>query len=166
MSKIKTIGIPLALFLLALDQASKYVALAFYEQFGYYSYPIIGEYLKLTFAKNHGAAFSLAFSQNPQTNNYIFSTLTFFAVFFIIYLLSKSKKVLEILAFYFIIAGALGNFTDRILQGFVIDFIDCDFPNIILQRWPVFNLADSYICIAVSLFVIQTIKEKNEKKNN
>ncbi len=166
MLKSKIIGIPVALVLLALDQASKYIALAFFQKFGYYSYPLIGEYLKLTFAKNYGAAFSLSFSQNPIANNYIFSILTFFALFFIVFLLIKSKKNAEIFGFYLVIAGALGNFADRILQGFVIDFIDCDFPNIIIQRWPVFNLADSYILIAISLFIFQIIKEKNEKEND
>ena len=145
MSKTKIIGIPVVFILVGLDQLSKYIALAFFEKFGYFSYPIIGNYLKFTFAKNYGAAFSFRFFQNPQISNYSFLILTFVALIFIIYLIKKSDKKLDIIAYYLIVAGALGNLIDRVWHGFVIDFIDCDFPDIIMQRWPVFNLALLYL---------------------
>jgi len=166
MSKTKKLGIILSVILLGLDQLSKYFVLVFHQKFGYYSYSVIGEYLKLTFAKNYGAAFSFRFFNSPKVSNYSFTILTILAVIFIIYLVVKSQKRIEIFAYFLIIAGALGNLFDRILQGFVIDFIDCDFPDIILQRWPVFNFADSYICIAIGLFIIQALKVKNEKENS
>ncbi len=160
MSKTKKLGIFLAAILLGLDQLSKYFALAFHHKFGFYSYPLIGEYVKLTFAKNYGAAFSFRFFDSPKVSNYSFIILTNLAILFIVYLIVKSKKKLEIFSYFLIVAGALGNLFDRIFQGYVVDFIDCDFPDIILSRWPVFNLADSYICIAIGLIIIQAIKAK------
>jgi len=51
-------------------------------------------------------------------------------------------------------AGTLGNLTDRILYGHVIDFLDFKF-------WPAFNIADSAICVGAVLLIIYMIKEKN-----
>ena len=60
-----------------------------------------------------------------------------------------------------ILGGAIGNLTDRIIFGSVTDFIWCDFPDFIMQRWPIFNIADSSIVIAMILLFISTIFLKN-----
>jgi signal peptidase II len=56
-----------------------------------------------------------------------------------------------------ILAGGIGNFNDRIIYGFVIDFIDISFNPYI------FNLADSYVTIGILIYIIKSLfLKKNE----
>jgi len=60
-----------------------------------------------------------------------------------------------------LLAGVLGNLTDRLLYGHVIDFLLFDFGSHVpsfLHPWPAFNVADSCICIAVVLFMVHSIR--------
>lgn len=100
--------------------------------------------LDLTLVKNTGAAFGMF-----RGNTWIFAFIAFITIIFIILLLfirGRYMRSLEKTALVFILSGAAGNLTDRILYGYVVDFIDIGF-------WPVFNLADSFISAgAVLLF--------------
>jgi lipoprotein signal peptidase len=62
-----------------------------------------------------------------------------------------------------LLAGVIGNLTDRIVHGHVTDFLLFDFgpkaPRI-LRPWPAFNVADSCICIAVVCFIVHTLRQK------
>lgn len=53
-----------------------------------------------------------------------------------------------------ILGGAIGNSYDRIRFGYVIDFVDVDMPNWIMQRWPVFNVADAAVSVGVVLLML------------
>ena len=152
-----------SLIVIILDQTSKYAVRDLLEP---------GEIIKLspkfiwfTYVQNTGAAFSFSFG-NPLLNRILFIIISFIAITFIIYLSIKSKNRLELLSFALILGGALGNLVDRILLGSVTDFIWCDFPDIIMIRWPVFNIADSSIVIAIVLMIASTLfqKEKHEEK--
>ena len=152
-----------SLIVIILDQVSKYVVKSSIEP---------GQIIKLspkliwlTSIQNTGAAFSFSFG-DPLINRILFIIISFIAVTFIIYLSIKSKNRLEILSFALILGGALGNLIDRIFIGSVTDFIWCDFPDIIMTRWPVFNIADSSIVIAIILMIASTLfqKEKHEEK--
>jgi signal peptidase II len=64
-----------------------------------------------------------------------------------------------------LLAGVLGNLTDRLLYGHVIDFLLFDFgPQMpkFLHPWPAFNIADSCICIAVACFVIHSFRQNKQ----
>jgi signal peptidase II len=61
-----------------------------------------------------------------------------------------------------LLAGVLGNLTDRFLYGHVIDFLLFNLHVPFARPWPAFNVADSCICIAVVLFVIHSFR--TEKK--
>jgi len=61
------------------------------------------------------------------------------------------------LALALILGGAVGNLIDRLLFGRVTDFFDFDFPNFIITRWPVFNIADSAVTIGVTLWCLHLI---------
>lgn len=152
-----------SLIVIILDQVSKYVVRSSIEP---------GQIIKLspkliwlTFVQNTGAAFSFSFG-DPLLNRILFIIISFIATTFIIYLSIKSKNRLEILSFALILGGALGNLIDRIFIGSVTDFIWCDFPDIIMTRWPVFNIADSSIVIAIILMIASTLfqKERDEEK--
>ncbi len=123
----------------------------------YHSVPVLadifGETFLLTHVNNTGAAFSLGFSSD-MTNRVFFIATTCLALVFIVYLLHHSTHRIQIVAFGLVMGGALGNLIDRILLGGVTDFINVDFPDFIMQRFPIFNVADSSIFIAVCLLII------------
>ena len=60
--------------------------------------------------------------------------------------------------FVFIAAGALGNMYDRVALGFVVDYFD-------FIVWPVFNVADSFICIGAGLIILAAVKDGRKKKS-
>ena len=152
-----------SLIVIFIDQVSKYVVRISIEP---------GQIIKLspkliwlTLVQNSGAAFSFSFG-NPLLNRILFITISIIAIVFIIYLSNKSKNKLEIFSFALILGGAIGNLIDRIFMGSVTDFIWCDFLDVIMIRWPVFNLADSSIVIAIGLMIISTFlhKETDEER--
>jgi signal peptidase II len=106
-----------------------------------------------THVTNTGAAFSIGFSSD-LVNRIFFITTTLLALIFIIYLLYQSTHRIQVLAFGLVMGGALGNLIDRIIFGGVTDFINVDFPDFIMHRFPIFNVADSSIFIAVCLLII------------
>jgi len=140
---------------LLLDQASKLWADS--HMLGW-SMPVIGDLLRFTLVYNEGAAFSM----NPQkivpwfSPTMFFGILTAIACVGAVYFFRELHKqdILSRLGIVLIIAGALGNFCDRLRIGKVVDFIDADFPDAIFERWPTFNLADSWVTIGIVLLFI------------
>lgn len=136
--------------LLAIDQMAKYFAKGLVEK------PIIlvGNFLKLEYAENTGIAFSL-----PVPYPFIIIS-NVFLIGLLIYLAIKEldlSNVLAKMATSLLVAGGLGNLIDRLIHGFVIDFIS-------IYKYPFFNLADAYIIIAVLLLVVFYGKIKQVKK--
>lgn len=71
----------------------------------------------------------------------------------------KNKSVFYCLSFGFVIGGALGNLVDRIWLGYVRDFIFLDF----FPTFPVFNLADSFLCVGAVMMAIHILFLNNQK---
>ena len=117
---------------------------------------VTDKFLWLTNISNNGAAFSISFGSGTF-NRIFFITFSIITIFIITYLAFKTKSKLEAFAFFMILGGAFGNLIDRIYSGKVTDFIWVDFPDVIMQRWPVFNVADSSIVIALILIVINSL---------
>jgi len=147
----------LTIVLLILDQLTKIwakLSLPLYE-----SKPVIGKLLMLTHVQNTGAAFSISLG-SAATNRIFFIVVTCLAIVFVVYLLMRSYSKLQRISLCLILAGAIGNLIDRIIYGFVTDFIDADFPNFLMERWPVFNVADSCIVIAIGLLILDMFINK------
>jgi signal peptidase II len=125
----------------------------------YQSKEVFGDLLLLTHVQNTGAAFSISLG-SPATNRIFFVIVTLIAICFVIYLIARSTSLLQRISLCLIIGGAVGNLIDRIAQGYVTDFLDADFPDFIMQRWPVFNVADSSIVIAMGLLILDMIINK------
>jgi signal peptidase II len=124
------------------------------------------KFLWITYIRNTGAAFSLSFG-DAGLNKIIFIIVSSIASAMLFFLIKKSQTKIETIAFSLILGGAIGNLIDRIFLGSVTDFIWCDFPDWIMQRWPVFNIADSSIVVAITILVIYTLfleKKKVEDK--
>jgi len=104
---------------------------------------VIKNFFHIRLVHNTGAAFGL-FGKHP----YLFVIIAVLALILISYFLIRRSHILNVgerIALCFMMGGTLGNLTDRIRFGYVIDFID-------FRIWPVFNLADSFISIgAVTL---------------
>ncbi len=119
------------------------------------------ETLLLTLVYNKGAAFG-----TMQENGWLPAFISIIVLFPLLYIFFKTplKDSLTRLGLSFIISGALGNIYDRIVYGYVIDFIDIDIPDIIktLPRWPVFNFADSCITIGMILVIIKILFNQKE----
>ena len=128
--KISQKNITIIISLLILDQVTKYFAKAG---------TILFEtgWLSFTFVKNTG----VAFGKLQGMNSYLI-WIYIILIGGIIYYFPKFKEN-EKIAFTLILTGAIGNLIDRILHGYVIDFIN-------LHWWPVFNVADS--CISIGIF--------------
>jgi len=111
---------------------------------------VIPGFFHFHFAKNTGAAFSL-FQDHPLPLT-IFSVVVFcLMIVFREKLFARTR--LEQWAFGLIMGGVIGNVTDRIRLQYVVDFIHWHWAEKNLH-WPVFNLADSVICIGVGLYMI------------
>ncbi|MFH0738909.1 MAG: signal peptidase II [Candidatus Omnitrophota bacterium] len=116
-----------------------------------HSLPLIKGIIYLTLVHNRGAAFGIFKNQL-----WLFIFCAFFAIA-LIYVELKADKgarpFIYKLALGLICAGALGNLTDRILYGYVVDFLD-------LRIWPVFNIADSSVTVGAVLLAYSIIKLK------
>lgn len=136
--------LPLAVVIL--DQFSKYIVvenMALGE-----SIPIIEEVFHLTYILNPGAAFGMF-----AHNRLFFIAIAVVVIGIIIWarreILASPWEVKAGCGLF--LGGAIGNLIDRARQGLVIDFFD-------FRIWPVFNIADSAICIGVGLIIWNLLK--------
>lgn len=141
----------ISLIIITFDQVTKFLVQHYMVL--YDTIKLTSNFFWLTYVHNTGAAFSLKFG-GDSFNRIIFSIITIILTLVVYYLFLKTKSKLEAIAYSLIIGGAIGNLIDRIRFGYVIDFIDWDFPNYIMERWPVFNIADSAIVVAVILLFV------------
>jgi len=138
-----------------LDQVSKLWAADVLKDGG--SIKILGNFLRLTYAENKGAAFSIL-----QDQRIFFLITTILMLMFLGYIYFKTKNIsnLSKISIAMISGGAIGNFIDRLRLGYVVDFIDVRFGN--LYNFPVFNIADSIIVCGTLLMVILILFNKFE----
>ena len=138
-----------SIFIILIDQFTKYNMLYNYKKV------INNDFIlfRLDFVKNYGAAF------NIFSGNRIFLSLIsiIFSILLTYLILRKNTfKYVDIIAYSFILGGTIGNGLDRILRGFVIDFINLNFIN-----FPVFNIADISINIGF-VFLLYSIFKNNK----
>ena len=119
----------------------------------------INNFLNLTLAFNHGAAFSFL-SEAGGWQRWFFIIFSFIVILIIAYITASDENS-PYIAFSFVIGGALGNLNDRIIHGYVIDFIEFHYENL---YWPIFNFADVAISIGVILVLYSMFLNKKEIK--
>ena len=144
----------ITLFLIAADQFTKYLAA---KNLMHNSINIFS-WFKFTYVENSGAAFGML--AGKQT---FFIILTAAVILILgVYVLNHRAdfNIIEKMALTLFFSGAIGNFIDRLLNGYVIDFISVRLFNI--YDFPVFNLADCYISISAILFIVIVILGENK----
>jgi len=134
-----------AVLLYAADQITKALVVANVE-FGD-RHDVIGDLAQLWHVRNDGAAFSIL----PGAT-WLFVPVTFVAIGMVVYfhrmLLGRGPWMQGVLGA--ILAGALGNLTDRLRLGYVIDFVSLGFGD---TRFPTFNVADSAVVLGIGALV-------------
>lgn len=117
------------------------------------SFPIVKGFWYITNVHNTGAAFSIL-----EGNKLLFIAVGIIAITLIIlyYNSIQDKIEYDVIVHSLLIGGIIGNMLDRIIHGYVIDFLSF---NIFGYNFPVFNLADSFIVIAIILLIARVIKE-------
>ena len=108
--------------------------------------------VSLTYLQNRGAAFSML-----QDQQWFFAVITLVVMAGAIWYLHKHMEdsFWMVLGLTLIIAGGLGNFIDRVSQGFVVDMFHLDFIN-----FAIFNVADSYLTVGVLVLLLAMLKEE------
>lgn len=148
----------LAAAVFALDQATKLWIIARLP-YGTYgepdgAIPVIRDFFYLVHVGNTGAAWSMFSGRSLVLALLAASTLV--AIFWWRRALGLHDKIAQI-AFGLLCGGIVGNLTDRIHLGHVVDFIDLHFGSYV---YPTFNVADSGICVGVILYVWHSLRSK------
>lgn len=131
----------ISLFIILLDQLTKYIVSKYMEL--HQSIPFVKNVLHLTYIQNTGAGFGILKGWNMLL---IFISLTIIGVILFYFdRIVKEKPVYIPVAL--VLGGAVGNLIDRIFLGHVIDFID-------FRIWPAFNVADSCITIGALWLIV------------
>ncbi|GAA1944022.1 signal peptidase II [Amycolatopsis minnesotensis] len=147
-----------AVVALAADVLTKVLALSEWE--GREPVRALGGLVYFQIVRNPGAAFSLATGMT-----WILAIGAVVVAGAIIWLSRRLRSAGWAVGLGLVLAGALGNLTDRIfrapglLRGHVIDFISLFSPN--GEAWPVFNVADSCICVGAALIVVLSVLGKD-----
>ena len=139
------------LLLIALDQVVKWYVVKEIPLGGMRRF--IPKVVSLTYLKNSGAAFSML--ENQQWFFAIITLIAMGAAFVYLYRHIKGSLWL-LLGLTLIISGGIGNFIDRLRQGFVVDMFHLDFMN-----FAIFNVADIYLTIGVGLLLIYLLIEES-----
>ncbi len=151
-----------AVFLL--DQATKAWAIRRLRFVG--EIELIPGFLNLAYAQNTGVAFSM-FDDGGDTGRWTLSLLALVAATLVVYFFWRTPRSDDRMlgALSLLLAGILGNVTDRIRLGFVVDFIDFQFGN---WHYPTFNIADIAICTGAGLLILDMFmgqKSDSEKED-
>lgn len=139
----------LALIVFLLDQLSKSVVLEHLKPRGSIEMP--GGFWALTYSENTGGAFSFL-----RGHNWVFIVFGTIILGVLIKLAQDAPRVptSQNAAMALLIGGAVGNLLDRVRHSFVVDFLD-------FKVWPIFNIADSAICVGIGLLLIASFQAED-----
>ncbi len=138
----------IAIIIFIFDQFTKYLIKS---HVGHYEIIGILPFLNIVYVENIGSAFGMF----KVLGNAFFIAIAVFAIIFMSVLIVKYRD--NRLSFSLFLGGAAGNLADRIIYGYVIDFIDIYIGKF---HWPAFNIADSALTIGFLMLLIKIILPK------
>lgn len=159
----------ISLVVIIMDQITKYICVYNipYRTMGIEVLP----FFNLIHVYNHGAAFSM-FDDWGGGQRYFFAAIAIIMSAFFVYQLARtsSKHKWLCLSFVLFVGGAIGNLVDRIIHGYVIDFLLFylkDDTGRIIWAFPAFNVADIAVCVGAFLLALVSFfpKKENTKEN-
>ena len=139
----------LSLLIAVADQITKNIIICCVD----FALPVtVTSFFNLVVSFNRGAAFSLL-NNASGWQNWLFGIIAALISVFIINLLYRTKgtRLWLSASLSLVLGGALGNLCDRLLHGYVVDFLDF---HLNIWHWPAFNLADSAIVIGILMFSV------------
>ncbi len=151
----------LTLPLYALDQLTKQLVMRSISP--YEALSVVPDFFNLVNVPNTGAAFG-----SFKGNNTFFVIISLIALVVVIFLLVRHRRsdLWRDISLALLLAGILGNLTDRLLYGHVVDFLLFNLHIRYADPWPAFNVADSCISIAVVLFIIHSFRKRKAQGRN
>jgi len=133
-----------------LDQWTKLYIKANFEL--YDTKPVVDGFFSITYVLNPGAAFGFLAKLDESYRQIFFVIVTFIAIAAVTYLMVKERGMkIRLLSYTLILAGAVGNFIDRVYIGKVVDFLLFYYKSF---QWPAFNVADISISIGIGILMI------------
>ncbi len=144
-----------AAFVLVADQITKSLSVRFLVDQPEQSVPILGDFARLTYVSNRGAAFGIL---QDRTIFFVIVGLVVIGVILASYRYFPVTSVPLRLALGLQLGGAIGNLVDRVRFGYVVDFID-------VAIWPVFNLADSAIVVGVGILAFHLLRSSDARES-
>ena len=117
----------------------------------------LNSFLDIVYIQNYGVSFGFL---SGLVSYWVLVIVGLLVTSLIYYLMIRSYKRLEKLAYFIIIIGALANIIDRIINSYVVDFISVHYGDF---YWPAFNLADIYITIGIIMLIISFFIKSEEQ---
>lgn len=152
--------LPISLLFVVIDQIVKILVIS--KLALQQSITIINNFFNITYVRNTGAAWSIL-----SGNVLLLIIISVLALVAIYYYLIKDKELnkIDIVSYSMLIGGIIGNLIDRIVHGYVIDYLDFKIFN---YNFPIFNVADTLIVISIIIIGISLIvgeyREHNRNK--
>jgi signal peptidase II len=145
-----------SLIIIIVDQYTKYlISLRINDLYlGVQIFP----FLDIVYVINKGISFGIFSELNISFYLGIMSLVI--SVFIVLWIWKSSMKI-EMISLSFVLGGAIGNGIDRIINSFVIDFIDFHWSNF---HWPAFNFADTFITTGALIYVLSSFTKKTKIK--
>jgi len=130
------------------------------------SYTVSQNFFRIRYAENPGAAWGLFRNLPEDIRSPLFHLVSISAVVLICYYFTKlsGTNAAEKWALWglpLVLGGAIGNYIDRLARGFVVDFLEAHWFD--KASWPVFNVADSAICVGVGMLVLDAFVRREKK---
>lgn len=121
---------------------------------------VVEDFFHFRYTRNPGAAFGFLAQADASWRRAFFIGVSVLAVLVILFIFRRvdPRQKLLVWSLSLIVGGALGNFIDRLIYGWVIDFIDWHYYR--EYTWPTFNVADAYITIGVALMALEILVGK------
>lgn len=135
------------ILLVLIDQLTKLLVINTIK--GVETLPLIQDVFHLTYWENRGAAFGIL--QNQRVFFVVLTILIVLAVV-VFMIVKKPKSLMLCTSLTLLMGGAIGNFIDRALKGYVVDFLDFRLIN-----FPIFNAADCFVVVGAVLLAVYLI---------
>lgn len=146
----------LSAVVIALDLYSKHLV---QQAFVYGEHLPVTGFFDLVRYHNTGAAFSFLADAGGWQHGFFTAVSTLASAVMVYLLVKHPQKKLFCFGLALVLGGALGNLYDRLTLGYVVDFLLFYYQQ---WAWPAFNVADSAICVGVSLLMLDSFKQPNE----